>query len=112
MNRPSRGLRESVATMLKNGRFFAPPRASRITTMTNSLFVLRHPLDSVLALIQASAASGKPVIVSGARMARQATPPGSEAPRRAPLSSDFGVDPLMARFRHKALAALLASLGG
>ncbi|SPJ17550.1 hypothetical protein SBBP2_330011 [Burkholderiales bacterium] len=33
MKRPSRALRESVATMLKNGRFLAPPRASRITTM-------------------------------------------------------------------------------
>src|SRR5438067_1093141 len=33
MKRPSRRLRESVATMLKNGRFFAPPRAKRITTI-------------------------------------------------------------------------------
>src|SRR2546423_260643 len=29
-NRPSRALRESVATIVKNGRFLAPPRASRI----------------------------------------------------------------------------------
>ena len=31
--RPSRRLRESAATMLKNGRFLEPPRESRITTM-------------------------------------------------------------------------------
>src|SRR4051812_30479220 len=36
MKRPSRRLRESVATMLKNGRFLAPPRAKRITTIMNS----------------------------------------------------------------------------
>src|SRR5881227_708819 len=33
MKRPSRRLRESVATILKNGRFLAPPRAKRITTI-------------------------------------------------------------------------------
>src|SRR5262249_8330611 len=33
MNRPSRRLRESATTMLKKGRFLAPPRASRITTI-------------------------------------------------------------------------------
>src|SRR6476660_6228389 len=36
MKRPSRRLRESVATMLKNGRFLAPPRAKRITTIIKS----------------------------------------------------------------------------
>src|SRR5512134_1551821 len=39
MKRPSRGLRESVATMLKKGRFLAPPRASRMTTIGNPLLV-------------------------------------------------------------------------
>src|SRR6516164_9580738 len=33
MNRPSRRLRESATTTLKKGRFLAPPRASRITTI-------------------------------------------------------------------------------
>src|SRR3990167_1873957 len=33
MKRPSRRLRESATTTLKNGRFLAPPRASRITTI-------------------------------------------------------------------------------
>src|SRR6266850_7889086 len=33
MNRPSRELRESVATMLKKGRFLAPPLANRMTTI-------------------------------------------------------------------------------
>src|SRR5690348_10172345 len=36
MKRPSRRLRESVTTMLKNGRFFAPPRASRMMTIALS----------------------------------------------------------------------------
>src|SRR5689334_23712500 len=34
MNRPSRLLRESATTILKKGRFFAPPRASRMTTIS------------------------------------------------------------------------------
>src|SRR5689334_16955554 len=33
MKRPSRARRESATTTLKNGRFLAPPRAKRITTM-------------------------------------------------------------------------------
>ena len=33
MKRPSRRLRESATTTLKNGRFLAPPRASLMTTM-------------------------------------------------------------------------------
>src|SRR4030095_4123615 len=37
MKRPSRRRRESATTMLKKGRFFAPPRASRITTMMGFL---------------------------------------------------------------------------
>jgi hypothetical protein len=37
MKRPSRAKRESATTILKNGRFLAPPRASRITTMTSTL---------------------------------------------------------------------------
>src|SRR6185295_3433208 len=37
MKRPSRGLRESATTMLKNGRFLAPPRERRITTMCSTL---------------------------------------------------------------------------
>ncbi len=37
MKRPSRAKRESATTMLKNGRLLAPPRASRITTMTSIL---------------------------------------------------------------------------
>src|SRR6185369_1365498 len=37
MKRPSRRRRESATTMLKKGRFFAPPRASRMTTMGVSL---------------------------------------------------------------------------
>src|SRR6267378_3372079 len=37
MKRPSRAKRESATTILKNGRFLAPPRASRITTMTSIL---------------------------------------------------------------------------
>src|SRR6185295_13159629 len=36
MKRPSRRSRESATTMLKKGRFFAPPRASRITTMVEN----------------------------------------------------------------------------
>src|SRR5829696_4988562 len=42
MKRPSRRRRESATTMLKNGRFLAPPRARRITTMTVSL---KNPKD-------------------------------------------------------------------
>src|SRR5471030_179216 len=42
MKRPSRRLRESVATMLKNGRFLAPPRAKRITTIIVPKSVLRR----------------------------------------------------------------------
>src|SRR5659263_69735 len=33
MKRPSRRVRLSATTILKNGRAFAPPRASRMTTM-------------------------------------------------------------------------------
>src|SRR5437762_10685179 len=35
MKRPSRRLRESATTTLKNGRFLAPPRASRMTTISD-----------------------------------------------------------------------------
>src|SRR6185437_12431750 len=51
MNRPSRRLRESATTTLKNGRFLAPPRASLITTMAKvpveprkkTLIIRRNP---------------------------------------------------------------------
>src|SRR4051812_18287845 len=36
MKRPSRRLRESATTTLKKGRFLAPPRARRMTTMIGS----------------------------------------------------------------------------
>src|SRR5688500_1768342 len=36
MKRPSRARRESATTTLKNGRFLAPPRAKRITTIRKS----------------------------------------------------------------------------
>src|SRR5271169_2799736 len=35
MKRPSRRLRESATTTLKNGRFLEPPRENRIITMGN-----------------------------------------------------------------------------
>src|SRR5450830_1586929 len=45
MKRPSRRLRESVATILKNGRFLAPPRAKRITTIMWFQKVFEHGKD-------------------------------------------------------------------
>src|SRR5665647_456642 len=49
MKRPSRRVRLSATTILKNGRALAPPRASRMTTMIYPLGwrVLIPPFDSV-----------------------------------------------------------------
>src|SRR5258707_1156767 len=45
MKRPSRRLRESATTTLKNGRFLAPPRASRMTTMARNPVFRKKDVD-------------------------------------------------------------------
>src|SRR6267142_6554838 len=86
MKRPSRAKRESATTILKNGRFLAPPRASRITTMTSTL--------------KSEARDFTPVIPWFARevWGREAAPPSparvaSAGPGRAPAVTPRGLFP-------------------
>src|SRR3970040_2241712 len=48
MKRPSRARRESATTRLKNGRFVAPPRARRMTTMSIACPEMRKGRDFTL----------------------------------------------------------------
>src|SRR3954471_11725945 len=60
MKRPSRRSRESATTMLKKGRFFAPPRASRMTTIVSTSMTGRIPRKTAHYKLEASLAPHAP----------------------------------------------------
>src|SRR6476660_5782862 len=60
MKRPSRRRRESATKMLKKGRFFAPPRASRMTTMMYTSMTGRIPRKTAHYKLRASLAPHEP----------------------------------------------------
>src|SRR6478736_3185080 len=75
MKRPSRRRRESATTMLKKGRFFAPPRASRMTTMMNTSMTGRIPRKTAHYKL-------------AARLARHDPDPDPPEHRRRPAGGD------------------------
>src|SRR4051794_2097337 len=85
MKRPSRRLRESVATMLKNGRFLAPPRAKRITTII---------------IPKSCAGRKKPTIIARYAAQQQALMTTGRAHREeSSIIADFGPDRQLHRSR-------------
>jgi hypothetical protein len=65
---------------LKNGRFFAPPRASRITTILESSETRRDRLPERQSSRQSSPHCEKPAIVSPGQVTGQADGPSRDAP--------------------------------
>src|SRR5688572_2277587 len=89
MNRPSRARRESATTTLKNGRFLAPPRAKRITTM----WVCQSECGKGVILRQflTSAQWGRIGVFGSGKPAMSSTKNGAAERIRGAIEERFGV---------------------
>src|SRR5437868_15242792 len=98
MKRPSRRLRESVATMLKNGRFLAPPRAKRITTILipKNCAGRRKPT-----IIARNAAQQQALMTTGRAVPAELSIIADFSPDRYRLAQHAGLRTLFSGLRHR-----------